>query len=203
MVMGFDKLEIGGGFNPSSGYLQVDMDASCQPDIVGDIRAIFTPDLKLEDFEQLQPLADYSNPMFEAVKCNHFIEHVQWLYQEAMFQWFYAILHPNGVLELETPDLMWITKSYLKNKKKKKFPLQDHPNLNKPEHFEPWVNFKLYSGCSLGDYHHCMYDKEYLIYQLNKVGFKSKVTSRGGYLKALAVKTVAKGQGSNDEWFSG
>lgn len=205
MMTGYDSLEIGGGVNATPGYLQIDIDANVDPDIVADVRAIFTPDVKLEDYPDLEPLADLGNPMFSRIKAIHFIEHVQWLYQEAMFQWFFALLYPGGVLELETPDLMWIAKSYIKNKKKSKFPLTDHPTLNKPQHFVPWVNFKLYSGCSLGDYHHCMYDKEHLGQSLKGVGFNAKIKARGGHLYASAIKPnlVTDTGREGGQWFQG
>ena len=42
-----DRLEIGGGSNPTEGYLNLDINADCKPDITGDVRSFFTPDVNL------------------------------------------------------------------------------------------------------------------------------------------------------------
>ena len=42
-----DRLEIGGGSNPTEGYLNLDINADCKHDITGDVRSFFTPDVNL------------------------------------------------------------------------------------------------------------------------------------------------------------
>ena len=204
MVMGFDKLELGGGGQPTEGYLQVAWSKTSNPHILGDVKALFSPDAKVEDFPGLEQLSFTGGFLFNEIRASHFIEHIPWLYQESMFSWLYNILEPGGRLSLETPDLLWVAKSYIKNQRRRKFPIDEQPLLSGPDDFIPWVNYKLFSGCSYsleegGDYHHCLYDKDWLTLILTKAGFKASVSSRRGKLRAMAYRP--KEEMSSNEYY--
>ena len=179
-----DKLEIGGGSNPAEGYLNVDINPECSPDIVGDIRAFFSPDVKIEDYPELMEIED---SQFAEIRVIHFIEHIEWIYQKPMFQWFCERLAPRGKLVIETPDLEWIARSYIKNRRNGQYP-SEHPDLNDVNDFVPWVNFKLFSGCSPGDYHHSMFDKVWMRRTLREAGFTAKIQQKRGSLYAVGIK---------------
>jgi len=180
-----DRLEIGGGSNPTEGYLNLDINADCKPDITGDVRAFFTPDVDLEDYPDLQEIDEF---VFDEIRATHFVEHIEWIYQKPMFEWFYKVLKPSGRIVIETPNLHWIIKSYLKNYGSGEYPQEDHPDLNGTNDFVPWVNFKLFSGCSPGDYHHAMFDKVWMRQVLKETGFTPTVKAKGAYIQAIGVK---------------
>jgi len=197
------KLEIGSGNMPTKGYKHLDINANA-PDVdyVGDIRALITEDYDIEKYPNLKFI---SNETFEEIKAYHFIEHIQWIYQEALFRLFYQWLLPGGRLNLQTPDLEWIVQSYLHRKKKSwltlknkqyVFPDKEHPQLTdsgNPIQFHQWVNYKIFSGCSPGDFHHCLYDAESLERTLEKIGYQSiNVRSKHATLIAMAEKACEK-----------
>ena len=185
------KLEIGSGQNPTPDYIHVDLDPKAPDvDLVGDVRALFSPDAVLADYPDLKALDTRPGPLelYREIRAVHFIEHIQWIYQRPMFRWFFDLLAPGGVLTIETPDLHWIAKSYLKNHRKRRFPSGEHPHLSRPEDFHWWVNFKLFSGCSSGDYHHCAYDSRSLTEMLRASGLSGGVKARGGTLYARGRK---------------
>lgn len=195
-----DKLEIGSGNNPTvnEGYTHLDMNPDAEHvEIVGDIRAIIAP--QEYDITKYPTLESIQSESFEEIKTYHFIEHIQWIYQESLFRLFYDWLLPGGILNIHTPDLKWIVKSYLHNSQKTwfgkprfRFPESEHPDLiesgNKTQ-FYKWVNYRLFSGCSPEDYHHCMYDKQSLRDILSVVGFQClSMKSKYATLMALSLK---------------
>ena len=192
-----DRLEIGGGSNPTEGYLNLDINADCKPDITGDVRAFFTPDVNLKDHPELMEIEDSE---FDEIKATHFVEHIEWIYQKPMFEWVYRMLRPRGRVFIETHNLRWIIKSYLKNYGSRTYPSEDHSDLNGPNDFVPWVNFKLFSGCSPGDYHHAMFDKIWMKQILKETGFTPTVKAKGAYIQAIGVK---KDQGLPEEEYFG
>ena len=181
-----DKLEIGGGSNPAEGYLTLDINPDCSPDITGDVKAFFSPDVEIEDYPDLSRL---NGTTFNEIRVVHFIEHIEWIYQKPMFHWIYEKLNNRGKLVIETPNLEWIAKSYLKNRRSGEYP-DEHPSLDGRNDFVPWVNFKLFSGCSPGDYHHTMYDKVWLTQVLRQTGFAANVRPSGSTLYAVGLKKV-------------
>ena len=169
------KLELGGGENFfTEGYLNVDIKEGPGVDVVGDLLALFTPDAEMSDYPLLERL-DGEN-LFTEVRAIHFVEHIPWIYQESMFDWIWRILEPGGTLEVVTPNLEYICRVYLKRGRwrvsrflKRAFkgvvldliPETDHPYIISSKNeidLRRWFNFKTFSGCSKGDYHHCLYD---------------------------------------------
>lgn len=199
------KLEIGSGNNPTEGYIHLDINPKSKDvDIVGDIRSLISNDYNIEEYPDLKSI---KSEFFEEIKAQHFIEHVQWIYQESLFYLLYEWLEFNGRLEIETPDLEWIVKSYLYNKKtsflKKKryeFPSSEHSTLTDSgdkNQFYKWVNFKIFSGCSPGDFHHCLYDKESLRDILNLSGF-DRISIRSKYATLICSAIKSKSEKERD-----
>ena len=203
------KLEIGVGVHDKSSkqaedIITVDMNKAVDPDIHGDIRAIFCPDYDLEDYPQLTGIAD-AKETFTDIIAVHIIEHVQWIYQHDMFAWFEQLLEPGGTLHIETPNLNYIAQVYLKNKrwrwasfverlngrKVKLFPEGQHamcPTGMDEVELRWWTNYRLFSGCGRGDYHHCIFDAVLLRNVLQKFFKKVKVLERRDVLFATAIK---------------
>ena len=215
------QLELGGGKNPSPGFFNVDIVNEDTVDLVGDLRALFTPDVDIEDYPQLVKFQE-SNQCSH-VSAVHFIEHIPWIYQDAMFKWINHILVDGGMFQGVTPNLKDIAKIYLKRKrslirnsilglfgaKQPLFPADEHPDIkgNTDEYnLKLWTNFRIFSGCGisesgkLGDYHHCLYDKEMFVSllksQINADGeciWKNiKASENGLELHVFAVKNNAK-----------
>ena len=196
------KLEIGSGNNPTNGFEHLDVNPNApHVEYVGDIRALITKDYDINfypDFQQLH------TAQFEGIRCIHVLEHIQWIYQNTFLRLLHDLLEPGGILYLETPDLKWIMMSYSKNRKKKRFPTTEHPELKDDKdllQFYQWVNFKLYSGCSPGDFHHCCYDKDFLTHVLLLTGFESiSIKTRGGTLSGIVRKPKSV-DNKDDEFF--
>ena len=157
-------LEIG-DIGPKEDALTVDIREGA--DFVGDIRGCITNDYKKSSSLETIPIG-----RFAFVKLMHTIEHIQWIYQDALFNWLNSLMAGNGMLYICTPNLEYITKVYLANIERLsiggpvRFPGNEYPdmtnddgNLIDPEKdLQRWTWFKLYSGCSPGDFHHCCHD---------------------------------------------
>ena len=202
------KIEIGGGRHPAPGFTNIDFATLPEVDVVADVRAIFTPDVDIADYPSLE---SFQEPEIAThVRAIHFIEHIPWIYQEAMFGWFWTILQPGGVLEIATPNFRYIAQVYLKRRgwsihrffsrlRRKTVPLfpeSDHELIktNIENHdLTLWTNYKVFSGCGLGDYHHCGYDKYLIAHILSKQPWKTiSVKEKKDLLYVIANKKEQK-----------
>lgn len=182
------KIEIGGGRQPAPGFTNIDIATFPEVDIVGDVRAIFTPDVDIAAYPALER---FQEPEIAThIRAIHFVEHVPWIYQQAMFGWFWTLLQSGGSLEVATPNFRYIVQVYLKRRgwsiqrffsrlrgqTVPLFPDTDHALIetNRNAHdLTLWTNYKIFSGCGLGDYHHCGYDKTLMEYMLSKQTWKT------------------------------
>jgi len=158
------KLELCSGNNPKDGYIHVDRDPkSPHVEYVIDLMALISVDIPKEAYPDAMELENISD-VYNEILIQHGLEHIPWIYHEALFSLIYRWLEPGGVLIIETPDLDYILKSVEKNRKKHRYPPSEHPNLIEQNflNFWKWVNFKLFSGGSKGDYHLSLYNKEFL-----------------------------------------
>ena len=172
----------------------VTVDLGDKADYTGDIRGSFAPHGGYEPVDAIEYLPqDY----WKIIQLVHTVEHIEWLYQESMFNWVYTLLRDKGYIYIDTPNLDYILDIYKKNLdlladgKELDYPYRDHPDFAPDEmlhNFIPWVEYKLYSGCSPGDYHHCMYNAIWLSIMLETSGFKKIKIHAGRTLLALAVK---------------
>ena len=211
------KLELGGGENFSSkDFLNVDIKAGPGVDIVGNLLALFSPDANIRDYPDLERIT--GDNICSEIRAIHFIEHIPWIYQDGLFNWMHTVLEPGGILEIVTPNIEYICRVYLKRSRWRisrllkrvfkgvvldLFPEVNHPYITNRKNeldLRRWFNFKVFSGCSLGDYHHCMYDDYMLNSILSKVDVETglplwmqvHVKARGDMLKATVVKFKEK-----------
>ena len=224
-----DKLEIGSGENPGEGFTHLDINPNApHVEFIGDIRAIFMPEeFDISLYPTLLPLrpklleegatrfpstAEHLADelcLFNEIRLYHVVEHIHWYNQIAMWQWLYQLLKEGGKLDIETPDMEWVMKLYLKNRSKWRrflnggilnYPRTEHPDIsaNTGESLSRWVAFKIHSGGSydklsgIHDHHLGMYDKTRLKAELENSGFSSTVSQIQGTLKAVAVKPIKK-----------
>lgn len=191
-------LDIGVGTDNSDGFTTVDIDGSCKPDFVGDIRCLFAPSEfyqdQLDNYPDMQLLAQKK---FMLIRAKHVIEHIEWLYLPTLFEWFSKMLNKGGILIIDTPNLEYIAKMYILNLDKQladepvSFPLDEHPDIDDsvPENMQRWINFKIMSGCSPGDYHHSCLDTVLLVHYFKRGGFADPVIYNGSSLRAIAYKS--------------
>jgi len=190
-------------------YINVDIHKANNIDVTGDIRTVFAPiyDQHLAEFPDLLNL-DASQ--FKFIRLHHVIEHIEWIYQERMFDWLSELLLLGGWVYIETPNLEYVAKTYLKSAQARKgvqkvigqkegFPFDDHPYLSERRDVDitRWFNAKAFSGCSTnryingcvdGDFHHCLYDEFWLRSILKEKGFKVLVFNNSMNLSVVAEK---------------
>lgn len=187
-------LEIG-NISPNDKFITVDMRDGA--DYVGDIRGFFIDWVDIDN-----RLAKLPVGKFVYVKVSHTVEHIEWIYQELLFKWLGKLLKPGGLIYIDTPNLEVIAKIYLenlsrlKNNQAIKYPYQDHPDMTVTGggprdlngDLQPWVNYKLFSGCSPGDYHHTCYDVYWLGRVMANAGFERIKIDNGQSIRAVAFK---------------
>lgn len=190
-------LNIGAGKENNKFYTTVDINENGNPTIRGDIRALFVQSPEYKSMLQQYPeLYNIQSEYYVYVRLCHIVEHIEWLYLPALFDWVYNILTTGGVITIDTPNLEFIMKAYLKfieaenNGELPRFPAREHPDMSIENigDMQRWINFKLYSGCSTNDYHHCCLDKT-LVYQLlYRAGFDKVYINNSSTLRVLAYK---------------
>lgn len=171
-------------------------------DYIGDIRGLFAPQGGYETTESLRGLPE---EFFTLVRMSHLVEHVEWLYQRQLFEWVFEFLADGGHLVLDTPNLDYIVDTYrqmivdMKKGKVIQYPSSDHPDfvtegqpIDLVGNCIPWVNYKLYSGCSFdgvhNDYHHTCFNIYWLSLLLEQVGFTKIRIYNGRSIFAVATK---------------
>jgi len=191
-------LDIGVGNDNAELFTTVDIDPECKPDIVGDIRCLFAPSDYYADMKKDYPdLRKLETGSFMYIRVKHIIEHIEWIYQQALFDWLGSMLGNGGLLEIDTPNLAYIAKIYLAGSTRQglgampKFPANEHNDLRQSESsdLQRWVNFKLFSGCSPGDYHHACFDAFRLCDLLKKHKFERISIYNGSSLRSIAFRS--------------
>lgn len=173
-----------------------------EADYVGDVRALFAPQGGYTITESLLSLPEH---FFQLVRLSHFIEHIEWLYQRALFEWLFEFVADDGHIVIETPNLDYIINMYQDNMhklargKQISYPYREHPDfytdgetVDLVSHFVPWINYKLYSGCSYEgtyyDYHLACFNAYWLGLLLEQAGFVTVRIYSGKSLYAVASK---------------
>lgn len=203
-------LNIGAGSEKNDKYITIDMINGDNIDIDADIRTIFAPvyDQYLQDNIKLLDLEPES---FHFIRMHHIVEHIEWIYQERLWDWVNELLVMGGRVYIETPNLEAIAKTYLTfasqrviQKNFPQFPFDDHDYLSeeRPEDITRWFNAKAFSGCSTrryvdgcvnGDFHHCLYDEYWLRAMLDDKGFDILVLNNAETLSCIAEKRKETG----------
>lgn len=190
-------INIGAGAESNDLFKTLDINPDCKPDYVGDIRTLFAASSYHRDRAAEYPDLRRINPnQFMLVKMQHTAEHIEWIYQQGLFEWLFLIIGSGGALAVEVPNLEYIAKVYARNLERQldgrepKYPWHEHNDLRQEEttDMQRWVNFKLYSGCSPGDYHHVCFDRLLLARLMKKAGFERISIWVGDTLKSLCFK---------------
>lgn len=195
-------LDVGSGNDENNALKQagliqtLDNREEFNPDYLGDIRPLFVPGYPVQNANDNESLSGIRKNTYMLVKLQHVVEHIEWIYQERLMEWAMNILAPGGLVYIGTPNLEFAIGVYVRNRKRQlrnkgvKYPIDEHPYCKPgiPSDMQKWVNFKIFSGCSPGDYHHCMYDRYMLYAELMKAGFENISIFDGSVLKCVAYK---------------
>lgn len=95
------KLNVGCGENKLEGYINVDGEASTNPDLLLDIRGQQLP---------------YEDGSVDLVQMFHSIEHIERKYWPRIFLEFWRVLKPSGSLFLAYPEFEICARYFLENK---------------------------------------------------------------------------------------
>lgn len=113
------------------------------------------------DFSKDLPFDDAT---FNGIFCEHVMEHFDFENGQKLLKECYRVLKPNGIMRIIVPDGKKILESYFNNPKQ----LIDYKKSQTDCAMES-VNQFFYQRYE----HQCIYDEDYIKYQLLKVGFKS------------------------------
>jgi hypothetical protein len=187
-----DILDLGSGGSVGK-FVTLDINSGSNPDIHMDFRAYCGIDPYRDDIGKYDK-ADKLKRGFTVIRAIHFLEHIEWIYQHNILNNIFNLINDSGFLFIEVPNLSYIFNMYndqikkrlLKNKSvsfpKEEYPFEDDDKYN----IYKWLNFKIFSGCSPNDYHHCAYDTDYLESILLDIGYKNIVMSDSATLKCIA-----------------
>lgn len=141
------KINFGSGETKLEGFVNIDMEASTNPDVVCDIRTGHLP-FDIESVEVIQML--------------HCIEHIEMKYWNHVFAEFHRVLIPEGKLFMAYPEFEKCAKNFLEN------------HLGLKEHFRATLyGRQLYPG----DYHVVPMVTPDLVSILQQCGFHEFLTS--------------------------
>lgn len=197
-------LDIGTGHDDAEYYTTVDMDIACKPNIVGDIRCLFAAsDYYREMLPDYPDLKNLKSRSFYYIRLKHVVEHIEWIYQQSLFEWLSNIIASGGCIEIETPNWRYIAKMYSEqigiqdSGGAPKFPAGELNGLDvtNPIDFQRWIQFKVFSGCSPGDTHHACFDVYSLCYYLQHNNFTDIRVYNGSSLRVFAIRKSDSGMG--------
>lgn len=188
-------LDIGAGIIKDDNFTSNDIRDDFGVDIMGDIRSLFVSDYA-KNLEAYPDLDTIKPNHYMVIRLNHIVEHIEWIYQEVFLDWVFKMLAPGGFVCIATPNLEFVAKVYLDQLKRQRvgkkviYPHNEHSYCQEgvPSHMQKWVNFKIFSGCSPGDYHFCMYDRRFLHDVLIQMGFRDLKFFDGPILRVIAYK---------------
>lgn len=195
-------LDLGSGAFPIPGADHLDRDpAAPHVEYVGDIRALWR-----DGYGDAGNLADITPGAYDVVVANHFVEHIEWIYQDQLFDTVYQWLRPGGEFIVATMNLAYVLRHYTKRRLRRKFPVNEHPAVRNRDDcaLQRWLNFRLFSGCGLGDYHHCAFDAPLLTDTYDRAGFTDIHIRKGSMLYAYGSRrgeTLAPGDDDGDYEF--
>jgi ubiquinone/menaquinone biosynthesis C-methylase UbiE len=137
------KINYGCGSNKWPGYINIDIEETCKPDMVCDLRK--------------SPLPFESNSI-EQFAMLHVIEHIEEKYHEYILTEIYRVLVPSGILFIAYPEFLKCVDLYKNN-----------TNGN----MDFWKKTIYGRQLNPGDYHVALMDSRYFKQLLELVGFKT------------------------------
>lgn len=180
---GIDKLEIGSGDNPESGYVHLDIQPSTDLDILSDVRKMPIPDnFVTGEIRAVHIMEHFCHPQFASKKMQKSIGTTLEVLTEA-----YRILAPGGQFYMVTPDYEKITQSAAK----KRIPFD-------------WLQRWTVGGhLNMFDVHHWLWTKHDAEVWFAKVGFVKlhDCNPIPEWRALLGLNWQAPELGSNPDWY--
>lgn len=183
----YRKLEVGSGNFPKEGYEHLDIQD------------------KFPHLEYIAPMHDIpvEDNTFDELCSVHVFEHQVWnLVVPTLKEWL-RVLKPGGKMEIYTPNLRWIAKSYLESRTGYSTELfRDLEVFNDQQKgmvsiednivdAGMWACFKLFSPGGFHNHHYLCYDATMLDMLLKKAGYVNfKVLFDMDYLGVEAYKPI-------------
>lgn len=139
-------LNVGCGSNKIDGYINIDAEESCEPDLL---------------YNMLEKPLPYENGTVDRIVFFHCIEHVRKCYHRAILEDFHRVLKVNGQLFISYPNFWECAQRW-------------HQNVGANRRFWEATLYgrQLYET----DYHVCAMNPDELGEMLNQVGFKYVVS---------------------------
>jgi len=138
-----NKINLGCGFDKRDGFLNVDLNAFHEPDLVCDVT-------------DLRRLPD---GYYEYVLANDILEHILRVKTQNTLKEWNRILKPGGVLELQVPNVIGLLN------------LLTHPDYQTPEKQEELLQCLFGTQGYDGDFHYPGFTEVYIRYLLESAGF--------------------------------
>lgn len=166
------KVELGGGRNPRSGWVNIDLSVRFPPDV----DPIMDSDTVIINYDLRGglPLEEGSCDYIYSV---HFFEHLEYRHGLKLMRDCYRALRPGGVFRIALPNFRGLFDAYLQGDYKyvelidilKKLPWVEPGTETLVDH----INYGVYQ---YGE-HKCIYDEEKIILILHRIGFRSVAPS--------------------------
>jgi len=153
------RLELGCGRDPNPGYIHLDVDGA---------------------FPHIEYVHDIAKPLpfpdaiMGEVLANHVIEHISYRKILSLFKEVFRVLVPGGHVKFRTPDLQFISRTYLDGGKTPEHPPDEQYIEENFGKVSPswWAILKLFSAQDRsGNIHYACYDFPTLKVMLERVGF--------------------------------
>lgn len=91
-----ERLELGAGYNPTSGFTTLDMNPACNPDIVGPAWPLDLPDNSVGEIRAVDVL-----------------EHISYHHSDEVLADWFRVLRPGGKIYIQVPDAAEVMKWYI------------------------------------------------------------------------------------------
>lgn len=97
-------------FSDTEEVRYVHVDAADRPIYNSELNMMLAPDV-VADLSENLPMFD--DGVFDEIRCHHVLEHMNYDQGRKTMTAFRRVLKPNGILDVETPDMSRIAKSWL------------------------------------------------------------------------------------------
>lgn len=99
-------------YAPEPGWVNIHLDVSNRPIWHGGLQFAVQPDV-VADIGSNASMAQFRGAMFDEVRAHHVLEHLAYPRALNALSHFERILKPDGILDIEVPDLLRVVRAWL------------------------------------------------------------------------------------------